>query len=108
MTEKDWDQVRKKNTKKKLLIKVNIIISNLCFSQVCFSDESTFQILTDKTVFVRRRVGEMYHPDCLVQTIKHPTSIMVWSVINSRGSGRLYIVEGTCGRTSIRKYCGPS
>lgn len=62
---------------------------------MCFSDESTFQILTDKSSFVRRRPGERYHKDCIVQTVKHPLSIMVWSIISGKGTGRLYIVEGT-------------
>lgn len=63
--------------------------------QVCFSDESTFEILADKSKFVRRRPGEKYHPDCLVEKVKHPASIMVWSVISSKGMGHLYIVQGT-------------
>ena len=57
----------------------------------------------DKTVYVRRRTGEQFHPDCLVQTVKHPLSIMVWSVINSRGSGRLYIVKGTMRQDQYKK-----
>lgn len=64
-------------------------------SQVCFSDESIFQVMAEKSKFVRRRPGEKFHPDCIVPTVKHPPSIMVWSVINSKGPGRLYIVEGT-------------
>ena len=54
-------------------------------------------------MYVRRRTGEQFHPDCLVRTIKHPVSIMVWSVINSRGAGRLYIVEGTMRQDQYKK-----
>ncbi|KAJ4447176.1 hypothetical protein ANN_09177 [Periplaneta americana] len=62
---------------------------------VCFSDESTFQYLMDKAMFVRRRKGESFPPGCLVNTVKHPMSVMIWSVISGKGSGRLYIVQGT-------------
>lgn len=62
---------------------------------MCFSDESTFEILADKSTFVRRRPGEKYHPSCIVERVKHPVKIMVWSVISSKGVGRLQIVQGT-------------
>lgn len=64
------------------------------FPQVCFSDESTFQILTEKSNFVRRRTSERYDPACITPTVKHPLSVMVWSVISAKGPGRLYVVEG--------------
>ncbi|GFW75285.1 uncharacterized protein TNCV_4189401 [Trichonephila clavipes] len=48
---------------------------------VCFSDESTFEILQNKAQFVRRRRGDKFHSDCVVQTVKHPTKIMICSVI---------------------------
>ncbi|GFU45491.1 transposable element Tcb2 transposase [Trichonephila clavipes] len=58
------------------------------------SDESTFEILQNKTHFVRRRRGEKFHSDCVVQTVKHPTKIMIWSVISGKGTGRLDVVKG--------------
>ncbi|GFW50892.1 uncharacterized protein TNCV_3591741 [Trichonephila clavipes] len=61
---------------------------------VCFSDESTFEILQNKAQFVRRRRGEKFHSDCIVQTVKHPTKIMIWSVISCKGTGRLVVVKG--------------
>lgn len=70
---------------------------------VCFSDESSFQILNDKSTFVRRRPGEEYDPDCIVNTVKHPTSVMVWSVISGKGVGRLYVVEGTLRQDQYKK-----
>ncbi|GFW00437.1 transposable element Tcb2 transposase [Trichonephila clavipes] len=60
---------------------------------VCFSDESTFEILQNKAQLVRRRRGEKFHFDCVVQTVKHPTKIMIWSVISGKGTGRLYVVK---------------
>lgn len=65
------------------------------FFQVCFSDESTVQILSDKAEFVRRRPNEKYRKECIVERVKHPLSIMVWSIISGKGTGRLYIVDGT-------------
>ncbi|GFS87457.1 hypothetical protein TNCV_207721 [Trichonephila clavipes] len=41
------------------------------------SDESTFEILQNKAQFVRPRRGEKFHFDCVVQTVKHPTKIMI-------------------------------
>ncbi|GFT83171.1 transposable element Tcb2 transposase [Trichonephila clavipes] len=61
---------------------------------VCFSDESTFEILQNKAQFVRRRRGEKFHSDCVAQTVKHPTKIMIWSVISSKGTGCLDVVKG--------------
>ncbi|GFU60117.1 uncharacterized protein TNCV_3144751 [Trichonephila clavipes] len=60
---------------------------------VCFSDESTFEILQNKAQIVRRR-GEKFHSDCVVQTVKHPTKIMIWPGISGNGTERLYVVEG--------------
>ncbi|GFS99133.1 hypothetical protein TNCV_822541 [Trichonephila clavipes] len=57
-------------------------------------DESTFEILQNKAQFVRRHRREKFHSDCVVQTVKHPTKIMIWSVINSKGTGRLYVAKG--------------
>ncbi|GFU65772.1 uncharacterized protein TNCV_5059061 [Trichonephila clavipes] len=57
-------------------------------------DERTFEILQNKTQFVRRRDGEKFYSDCVVQTVKHPTKIMIWLVISSKGTGRLYVVKG--------------
>ncbi|GFX43720.1 retrovirus-related Pol polyprotein from transposon opus [Trichonephila clavipes] len=56
-------------------------------------DERTFEILQKKTQFVRRRDGEKFHSDCVVRTVKHPTKIMIWSVISGKGTGRLDVVK---------------
>lgn len=71
--------------------------------QVCFSDESIFQICDVSSQFVRRRPSEAFHPDCIQQTVKHPTSIMVWSVMSVHGPGRLYIVEKTMRQDQYKK-----
>ncbi|GFX08754.1 hypothetical protein TNCV_4227741 [Trichonephila clavipes] len=45
--------------------------------KVCFSDETPFEIFQNKDQFVRRRRGEKFHSDCVVQTVKHPTKVMI-------------------------------
>lgn len=62
--------------------------------KVGFSDESTLRILEDRRHWIRRRPDEEFHQDCIRQTVKHPTSLMIWSVISSKGTGRLHIVDG--------------
>ncbi|GFW76155.1 uncharacterized protein TNCV_2058021 [Trichonephila clavipes] len=68
-------------------------------------DERTFEILQNKTQFVRRRDGEKFHSDCVVQTVKHPTKIMIWSVISSKGTGRLYVVKGMMRQDQYKMSC---
>ncbi|GFW77876.1 uncharacterized protein TNCV_3910861 [Trichonephila clavipes] len=72
------------------------------FHHVSFSDERTFEIFQSKSQFVRRRRGEMFHSDCLVQTVKHPTKIMIWSVISGKGTGRLHVVKGMMRRDQYK------
>lgn len=57
----------------------------------------------EKSTFVRRKPSEKYKPECIVPTIKHPPSIMVWSVISGKGTGRLYIVEKTMRQDQYQK-----
>ncbi|KAJ4446496.1 hypothetical protein ANN_13192 [Periplaneta americana] len=74
--------------------------------KVCFSDESTFQCLMDKAMSVRRRKGENFAPGCMVNTVKHPISVMIWSMISDKGSGRLYIVQGTMKQDQYIQFEG--
>ncbi|GFW55375.1 uncharacterized protein TNCV_117591 [Trichonephila clavipes] len=60
---------------------------------VCFRDKRTFEILQNKAQFVRRCRGEKFHSDCVVQKVKHPTKIIIWSVISGKGTGRLDVVK---------------
>ena len=59
--------------------------------------------MCDKGQFVRRRASEEFDQECVISTVKHPTSVMVWSVISSKGLGRLYIVEGTMRQDQYKK-----
>lgn len=43
--------------------------------------------------FVRRRPQERYKEDCVIKTVKHPPSVMVWSCISSEGPGPIYFVD---------------
>lgn len=65
------------------------------FRQVCFSDESIFTVMEESSQYVRRRQNEEFKADCIQQTVKHPTSVMVWAVMSIKGPGRFCIVEGT-------------
>lgn len=52
--------------------------------------------------FVRRRVGEEYHPDCVVPTVKHGGgSIMIWGCMAADGVGEMFVCEG---RMDSQKY----
>ena len=51
--------------------------------------------MMNKSQYVRRRPGEKFNPDCVVSTVKHPTKVMIWSVISGKGTGRLYVVRDT-------------
>ncbi|GFX78224.1 uncharacterized protein TNCV_5135711 [Trichonephila clavipes] len=48
---------------------------------------------SNKAQFMRRRRGEKFHSDCVVQTVKHPTKVMIWSVISGKGTGRLDVLK---------------
>lgn len=67
---------------------------------VLFSDESRFNLHGhDGMNRVRRRKGEKYLPECLLRTVKHPTSIMVWGCISGYGIGELTLCEGMMNGT---------
>ena len=51
-------------------------------------------------VYVRRREGEAFHPDCVVPTVKFGGgSVMVWGCMASSGTGMLYTCEGRMNST---------
>jgi len=63
------------------------------WKKVIFSDEAVFHVMNDRTQYVRRTSSESLHPDCIT-SVKHPTSVMVWSAICAKSVGRLHIVSG--------------
>lgn len=64
--------------------------------KVCFSDESTFECQTASRRRVWRTPGS---PAPVRETVKHPTKVMVWGIICSKGAGRLHVVEGMMEKT---------
>lgn len=38
----------------------------------------------NKDQYVRRRTGEKCHPEGVIPMIKHPTKLMIWSVISGK------------------------
>lgn len=51
---------------------------------------------------MRRRPHEKFLQECVEQRVKHPVSVMIWSVISGRGVGDVYFVEGTM---RANQYC---
>ena len=49
------------------------------WKKILWSDESTFELIPSRRVWIRRRKNERYHPDCINSTIKHGGGkIQVW------------------------------
>lgn len=63
--------------------------------QVIWSDESKISLFgSDGRKYVRRRVGEALHPDCIEATTKNPTSVMIWACMSADGVGRIQVIDG--------------
>jgi transposase len=75
--------------------------------KVVFSDESKFNLHgSDGVHFVRRRISEKYHPDCILGTVKHPPGQMVWGCISCAGVGQLHFINGTVNAPEYIKILG--
>jgi transposase len=66
------------------------------WKNVIFSDESPFQLFqSGGRIFVRRRPGEEFLPECMNPTVKHGGgSIQVWGAFSYNGVGPIYRVQG--------------
>lgn len=62
-----------------------------------------FAISEECSQYVRRNASEVFSPQCVAQTVKHPTQVMVWSVMCAQGTGHLYIVEGMMNQQQYKK-----
>lgn len=73
------------------------------WSKVIFSDESNFDLQNIAGIcqYVRRSVGEAYKPQCVLPTVKHPLTVMIWGCFSARGAGRIHVCEG---RMNAEKY----
>ena len=61
------------------------------FRTVCFRDESTFecqQASAERVWHIQLSLGTV------CQSVKHPTKVMVWSIISYEGARRIHICEG--------------
>lgn len=50
--------------------------------------------MCDKSPFVRRKPDKKFLPKCFKHTIKHPTKVMIGSVISTYGNSSLHNVQG--------------
>ena len=62
---------------------------------VLFSDESSFQLFSNRPKLVRRSSSEKYNPECLAPRVqKGGGSVMVWGCLSGKGKGELQFVQG--------------
>src|SRR6218665_3243597 len=76
------------------------------WEKVLISNESTFCLFENQAnTYVRRFPGEVFTPEFLNLTVKHPLKVMVCGCgcISASGIGRLHIVNGMVNET---KYIG--
>ena len=66
------------------------------WSKVLWSDESKFSRTgSDGRTYIRRRVGEEFHPRCTIGTIKHGGGkVMVWAAFSRNGTGPITQIKG--------------
>lgn len=83
------------------------------WKRVIFTDESKCNLnQSDGIAYVRRRVGEDLHEDCIAVRNKFPLSFMVWGCISYYGCGDLAFITGSMNADSyisiITNYLEPS
>ena len=60
-----------------------------------FTNESIFEVISGRRTVVRSRVRELYHPHCIVPTVKDGGGkIQVWRCMAASGVGSLEVVNG--------------
>ena len=65
------------------------------WQRIIFSDETWIQIHANgRLQFVRRRVGEEFHPDCVVSTTKNPLKVMMFGAISHVNKSRIVFIDG--------------
>lgn len=77
------------------------------WGKVLFSDESTFELIPSRRVWVRRRTGERYNQDCINPTVKYGGGkIQVWGCMSAKGVGTLKVVNGRLdAKAYVRLIC---
>src|SRR6218665_3967600 len=75
------------------------------WEKVLISEENTSCLFANQAnTYVRRFAGEVFKPEFLNLTVKHPLKIMVCGCISPSGVGRLHIVNGMVN-LSTSAYC---
>ena len=60
-------------------------------------------------MLIRRRVGERFHPDCVVSTVKlGGGNIQVWGCMCCDGVGTLLVVEGCLNAEAYINLISPT
>ena len=72
-----------------------------------FSDKSIFELIPGRRTVVRSRVGERYHPDCIVPAAKNGGGkSQVWGCMVVSGVGSLKVVKGRLDASAyVRLIC---
>ena len=66
------------------------------WNKVIWSDESKFNLFgSDGRVYIRRRIGADFHPDCIQQTVEFGGgNVMMWGCVSCEGVGLLCELRG--------------
>ena len=88
--------------------RVNWTLSD--WHKIIWSDESKFNLFgSDGRVYVRRRAGEEFLPECINQTVKFGGgSVMMWGCISCDGVGPLMKVVGRMNAADYIKMLNTS
>ena len=63
---------------------------------VIWSDKTWIQVRENGRIqFVRRRVGEAFHPNCVVTTTKHPVKVMRFGTISHVAKSNIIFIDGS-------------
>ncbi len=74
--------------------KEHINCSENQWKQTIWSDECKILLFgCDGQKYVRRRVGEELHPDCIEGTTKNPTSVMIWACMSADGVDHIQVID---------------
>ena len=61
--------------------------------QVIWSDDISL-LGSDGRKYLRRRVGEAFHPNCIEANTTDPTNVMIWKCMSADGVGRIQVIDG--------------
>ena len=73
------------------------------WKSVLFTDESKVSMGNDGALYVWRRKGEEFLPECCDRTVQHAASVMVWGSMCWYGVGSLVKLEGRLDSTAYQQ-----